>query len=200
MNNRIFHCLLLSLASVLATFPAQAHHVLGRPAYNLNEDSNTPPSMQVETQIGDYVVNMMVFPAFPKPGEQGRLHMYAALLDNSQSYQSYQGKVTFKVRDDEWFASDAEVIGVQEIDDKLYRQGFVFSKAGNYIVTAEFEAGGQPYIIDLPLRVGEPTRLLPITIAVGTIILVLVGVRTTQRRRRAHPKAKRQHETARGTS
>lgn len=53
----------------MAAIPAYAHHVLGRPAYSLNEDSNTPPSMQVETQIGDYLVNMMVFPAFPKPGE-----------------------------------------------------------------------------------------------------------------------------------
>jgi len=190
--------ILVSLLCLLPAWPAHAHHVLGRPAYSLNEDSNTPPSMQVETQIGDYMVNMMVFPAFPKPGEQGRLHMYAALLDNSQEYQSYQGKVTFKVRDDGWFASAAEVLGTQEIDDKVYRQGFVFSKAGNYIVTAEFQADGQSYIIDMPLRVGEPTRLMPIGVAAGAIIFVLVGVRAVQRRRRTHPKAKRPHEAARG--
>lgn len=182
----------------MAAIPAYAHHVLGRPAYSLNEDSNTPPSMQVETQIGDYLVNMMVFPAFPKPGEQGRLHMYAALLDNNSAYQSYQGKVTFKVRDDGWFAPKAEVLGTQEIDDKVYRQGFVFEKAGNYIVTAEFQANGQPYTIDMPLRVGEPARLMPIVVAVGAIIFVLAGVRAMQRRRRLYPKAKSRHEAAQG--
>ena len=34
---------------------AAAHHVLGRPAYSLSEDSNTPPSTQAELQIGDRV-------------------------------------------------------------------------------------------------------------------------------------------------
>jgi len=55
-----FWVVLLILSGV-----AQAHHVIGRPAYNLNEDSNTPPSIQMETQIGDYFVTYMVFPAFP---------------------------------------------------------------------------------------------------------------------------------------
>ena len=196
MNTVTFFRTLVSLLCMLSVLPAHAHHILGKPAYNSGgENSSTPPSMQVETQIGDYLVNMIVFPAFPKPGEQGRLHLYAARLDNGQSYQ---GKVTFKVRDDGWFASEAEVLGTHEIDDKVYRQGFVFSKAGNYIATAEFQADGQPYIVDLPLQVGEPNSLMPIGVAVGAIIFVLAGVRAAQRRRRTHPKAKRQHEAARG--
>lgn len=196
MNTVSFFRILVSLACVLSALPAHAHHILGKPAYNSGgENSGTPPSMQVETQIGDYLVNMMVFPAFPKPGAEGRLHLYAARLDNGQSYQ---GKVTLKVRDDAWFASEAEVLGTHEIDDKVYRQGFIFSKAGNYIVTAEFHADGQPYIVDLPLQVGEPTSLMPIGVAVSAIIFVLAGVRAAQRRRRTHPKGKRQHEAVRG--
>lgn len=179
---------------MLPALPAQAHHILGKPAYSAGENSSTPPSMQVETQIGDYLVNLMVFPAFPKPGVQGRLHLYAARLDNGQSYQ---GKVTFKVRDDGWFASAGEVLGTHEIDDKVYRQGFVFSKAGDYIVTAEFQADGQPYIVDLPLQVGEPSSLMPIVVAAGAIIFALLGVRVVQRRRRTHPTARHHHETAR---
>ncbi|MCK5385761.1 MAG: hypothetical protein KAJ39_01150, partial [Gammaproteobacteria bacterium] len=54
-----------------------AHHVLGRPAYSLGADSNTPPSMQVETQIGEYYVTYMAFPAFPKPNQRGRVNLYA---------------------------------------------------------------------------------------------------------------------------
>lgn len=196
MNKVSFFRTLASLVCMLSVLPAHAHHILGKPAYNSgDENSSTPPSMQVETQIGDYLVNMMVFPAFPKPGVQGRLNLYAARLDNGQSYE---GKVTFKVRDDKWFASEPEVLGTHEIDDKVYRQGFIFSKAGNYIVTAEFHADGQPYIVDLPLQIGEPTGLMPIGVAAGAIIFVLAAVRAVQRRRRTHPKAKRQHEAARG--
>ena len=182
---------------MLFALSAQAHHVLGRPAYSLSEDSNTPPSMQVETQIGDYRVNFMVFPAFPKPGVEGRLNLYAARLDNGQSYQ---GKVTFKVRDDAWFASDAEVIGTQEIDDRVFRQGVVFSKGGDYIVTAEFQADGQPYIVDLPLRVGEPANMMPIGLAAGAIVLVLLGVSMVQRQRLMRLKAVRHHEAVRNES
>ena len=55
------------LCSVFLINDVFAHHVLGRPAYSLGADSNTPPSMQIETQIGEYYVTYMAFPAFPKP-------------------------------------------------------------------------------------------------------------------------------------
>lgn len=193
MNSIFIFRALITFACMLPALSAHAHHVLGRPAYNLGDEGTTPPSMQVETQIGDYLVNFMVFPAFPKPGVQGRLNLYAARLDNGQSFQ---GKVTFKVRDDAWFAPDAEVLGTHEIDDKVYRQGVLFSREGDYIVTAEFQADGQPYIIDLPLRVGEPTSMMPIGVAAGVIVLVLLGVSAAQRRRLMRLKAARHHEAA----
>lgn len=195
MNKISIPTILLCLACLLPVAPAHAHHVLGKPAYNPSgENSATPPSMQMETQIGDYLVNFMVFPAFPKPGVQGRLHLYAARLDNGLSFD---GKVTFKVRDDRWFAPEAEVLGTHEIDDKVYRQGVVFSKEGDYIVTAEFQADGQPYIVDLPLRVGEPVPVMPIGVAAGAIVLILLGVSIVQRRRLIRLKAVHHHGAAR---
>jgi hypothetical protein len=71
------HLIFLWLLVLLPCQFAGAHHVLGRPTYSLNEDSNTPPSMQVETQIGAYFVSYMAFPAFPKPNEAGRVSVYA---------------------------------------------------------------------------------------------------------------------------
>jgi len=76
---------LLLLCPVWYT-PAYAHHVIGRPAYSLNEDSNTPPSMQVETQMGDYFITYMVFPAFPRPNEPGRINLYAKRIDNDRPF------------------------------------------------------------------------------------------------------------------
>jgi hypothetical protein len=171
--------------------PAYAHHVLGRPAYSLSADSNTPPSMQVETQVGDYFVTYMAFPAFPKPNEQGRVNLYASRIDNGAPFD---GKVTFRVRDDSWFAGDEETLGVQAIDDNVYRQGFVFNEEGNYIITAEFESGSEPYIIDFPLRIGEPAPVGPIGITLAVLVSVLVVVNIVQRKRRFRLKARRQQQ------
>lgn len=172
--------------------PVYAHHVLGRPAYSLGSDSNTPPSLQVETQIGDYFVTYMAFPAFPKPNEQGRVNLYASRIDNGVPFD---GNVTFKVRDDSWFNANEETLGSQDIDGNVYRQGFVFSREGNYIITAEFESGGEPYTIDFPLRIGDPTPIGPIGITVAILVSVLVMVNVIQRKRRFRLKAVRERES-----
>ena len=110
---------------------AHAHHVLGRPSYALNEDSNTPSAMQVETQIGNYFVNYMVFPAFPRPNEAGRVNLYVRKLDGGAAFS---GKIAFSVRDNSWaawlgLAANEEKLGSQVLDDNVYRQGFVFRSA-----------------------------------------------------------------------
>lgn len=176
----------LLLCILLATsLPALAHHVLGRPSYALSEESNTPPSMQVETQIGDYYITYMAFPAFPKPGEQGRVNLYAVRIDNNAPFT---GDVTFSARDDSWldawFPGDEELIGTQPPDDGVHRQSFIIKDAGDYIITARFEAGGEPYVIDFPLRIGEPAPVGPIGIAVGIIVAVLLWVNVVKRKRR----------------
>ncbi len=168
----------------LADFAA-AHHVLGRPAYSLNEDSNTPPAMQAEVQIGDYLVTYMAFPAFPRPKQPGRINLYATRLDDGKPYG---GKVTFKVRNDSWLSwlglgGATENIGVQAPDDNVYRQGYQFEEAGDYIVSAEFLVDGEPYVVDFPLRIGEPPPIGPLGIAVAMAIAILIAVSAIQRRR-----------------
>jgi hypothetical protein len=180
----------LALFTVLAGWfslasGAEAHHVLGRPSYALNENSNTPPSMQVETMMGDYFINYMVFPAFPRLNEPGRIHLYAKRIDNQVALQK---NVTFTVRDNSWaawlgFGSNEEILGTQAPDDRVYRQGFVFSKDGDYIITARFQAGGAPYIIDFPLRIGAVASVGPLGITAVLILGILVTVSLIQRRR-----------------
>ena len=192
MNNKILTVLLIILATLI-TNHAMAHHVLGRPSYSLSEESNTPPSMQVETQIGKYFVTYMAFPAFPKPDEPGRVNLYATRIDSGATFM---GKVTFKVRDDSWFSNNQETLGTQSIDDGVYRQGFVFKQAGNYLITAEFESDGEPYIIDFPLRIGEPVSFGPIGMIVVMVIFVLAVVNFTQRKRLRRIKAQQHHADA----
>ena len=190
MNKNSFIKTILVLLGVSLSLHALAHHVLGRPSYSLGEDSNTPPSMQVETQIGDYYVTYMAFPAFPKANEPGRVNLYASRIDNGQSFP---GKVTFSVMDDSWFSSKIETIGSQMSDDSVFRQGFIISEDGNYIIRAEFESGGEPYIIDFPLRIGEPLPIGPLGISVAIIFLILISVNVIQRRRLQRMKTGRHH-------
>ena len=192
----IIFCMFVSAIVITNIQFVHAHHVLGRPSYSLSADSNTPPSMQVETQIGEYYVTYMAFPAFPKPNEQGRVNLYASRIDNGTTFD---GEVTFKVRDNSWFSDKEEVIGSQKIDDGVYRQGFIFKEAGNYIIVAEFESGGEPYVIDFPLRIGDPMPVGPIGIAVVIILMVLIGVNITQRKRMQRLKASQHHMDNRET-
>ncbi len=196
-SSRMTRTLLLFIVATAVLLPArlEAHHVLGRPSYALNEDSNTPPAMQVETVIGDYEVNYMIFPAFPKPGEPGRINLYVRHL---QSGQAYDGAVLFSVRDDTWlgvfgFDEETEEIGRQLLDDAVYRQNFQFSRGGDFIIAASFEADGEPYIIDFPLRIGAPSPWGPIGLAVAALAIVLVGVTLIQRRRAVTEKIRSSH-------
>lgn len=191
MNDRINQFSLLLLLLLLSPF-TQAHHVLGRPAYSLNEDSNTPPSMQVETQIGDYYVTYMVFPAFPRPNQPGRINLYAKRIDNNQPFS---GKITFKVRDDSWFHKNEETLGVQPPIDNVFRQNFEFLKKGDYIISASFTADGAPYIIDFPMRIGKPAVIGPLGMAIAIIITALVAVNLIQRKRLLRARIRRAHES-----
>lgn len=172
--------------------PLYAHHVLGRPSYSLNEDSTTPPSMQVETQIGSYYVTYMVFPAFPSPKEPGRVNLYITRIDNGEPYT---GQIIFKVRDNSWFSSREEILGVQNVDDNVFRQGFEFSESGKYIIRAEFEAGGEPYQIDFPLQIGDSPALGPIGLTVSIIMIVIIAVNLLQRKRLTSAKISKAHSS-----
>jgi hypothetical protein len=170
---------------LLAANVAGAHHVLGRPTYSLNEDSNTPPSMQAEVRIGDYFVTYLAFPAFPRPGAPGRINLYISREDDGTPFQ---GQVSFKVRDEHWLwwlgvDGREEQLGVQPPDDNVFRQGYLFNEAGDYTVFATFEVDGEPYVIEFPLRIGEPPPIGPAGIAVILGLVGLVAVSVIQRRR-----------------
>ena len=146
--------------------------------------------MQIETQVGKYDITYMVFPAFPRPNEPGRVNLYAVRMDDGTPFR---GTVTFKVRDDSLFDDNEETLGVQEVDDNVFRQGFEFLQKGDYIIRAEFEAGGEPYQIDFPLRIGKASSMGPIGMAVAVIVIVLVSVNILQRKKLVTARIRRSH-------
>ena len=185
-----FHCCFLLLAMLSWVPLSGAHHVLGRPAYSLNEDSNTPPSMQVETQIGSYYATYMVFPAFPKANAPGRVNVYVSRIDNGRPFI---GEMTFIVINNSWFNKSEETLGIQIIDDGVYRQGFLFKEDGDFIIRAEFESDDEPYQIDFPLRIGDVSPIGPIGMTVATLAILLIGVNVLQRKRLARSKIQSAH-------
>lgn len=173
---------------------AAAHHVLGRPASSLNEDSNTPSALQGDALLGDYTLTYMIFPAFPKPGAAGRINLYI-----SGGAKPFQGKVSFKVSADTWLSvlgvtAETKMLGIQSPDDHVYRQSFTFGHAGDYIITAEFKDGEEPYRLDFPLRIGEPAPIGPIGIIAGLLAAILITVSLIQRRRSMTGKIRGKHD------
>jgi hypothetical protein len=180
----------ICLAGLLIATQVSAHHVLGRPSYSLNEDSNTPPAMQAELQMGSYTILYMAFPAFPKANQNGRINIHASHITSGDSYA---GEMTFKVTDDSWFSSKTETLGVQQADDNVYRQGFIFSEDGNYIISVEFDEGEHHHVIDFPLRVGPPAAIGPAGIIVGTVLFLLLIVSLSNRHKLQRARTKRHH-------
>jgi|TARA_B100001964_G_scaffold233163_1_gene290029 hypothetical protein len=194
--SRIRVAILLLFLSLLPIEFASAHHVLGRPSYGLNEDSNTPPGIQGESQIGDYYITYMVYPAFPKPKEPGRINVY---IKHKKTDVSFQGRVTFLTWNDSWlsfFDLDNEVIklGVQSNDDNVYRQKYIYHENGSYIVRANFQASGHTHILDIPLRVGPPSSFGPIGMIVGLLVVILLLVTLVYRRRSMSGKIRQAHD------
>ena len=183
------------LAALMLLIPfhgAAAHHVLGRPAYSLNEDSNTPPSMQGETLMGDYMITYMVFPAFPRPGEPGRIHFYTSPMGDAEPFT---GKVGFSLRSDSWLgAGESIALGVQPPDDHVYRQSFQVEQIGDYLVSASFNVDGEIYVLDFPMRVGAPPLLGPLEITAGILLALLVMISLIQRRRAMTGKIREAHD------
>ena len=175
---------------------AIAHHVLGRPSYGLNENSNTPPSMQVETRIGGYFVNFMVFPAFPRPNQPGRVNLYAKRVDTGEPFQ---GDVLFRVRNDTWFGAQERLLGVQRPDDNVYRQGFLFHEAGDFVITAELQAATETHVIEFPLRIGEPWPLGLMGIAAAVVVVLLAALSILQRKRLLREKLRGTRSEARSS-
>ena len=160
------------------TNDAVAHHILGRPSYELNENSNTPPTLQGETKMGGFYIAYMVYPAFPKPEEPGRISIYIKSIKNDQLFN---GTVNFSVRHDKLFSfSRFDTIGTQHLDDNVYRQSFNFHQAGEYVVRARFRARDEDYRLDIPLRVGPVAFTSPIGLTVGAFVALLIFVGTVR--------------------
>ena len=144
----------------------------------------------------------MAYPAFPRPDSPGRINLYASRIDDGTPFA---GEVTFKVRDDSWLSGifggdEQETLGTQNPDGNVFRQGFLFEEEGDYMISAEFESGGEPYTVDFQLRIGEPTPYGILGVAVALVLAALIGVSLVQRRRAMAGKIRAAHQARKKSS
>lgn len=167
--------------TMLVALPAAAHHVLGRPTYGLTSDSTDTSALFVEACVGDFLLNMMVFPEVPKPGAQGRLKLYGYRLADGEPLAA---SVSFALRATSWLGDGEEMaLGTQSPIDNIYGQPFEVPEDGHYVVVARFEANGVRHAVELPVTVGEPLATAPLAAAGGAAVLAVGGLALARRRR-----------------
>jgi hypothetical protein len=180
--------LLLFLLAVALTGPsgARAHHILGLPHYAYDERYPQTPVLTYKANAGPNELKMTGYPGVPRPGQRCTIHIY---IRNIESGELFDGKVTLTVMRDRMIGADPVVYGPLEsgLEMSLYKFSPQFEHEGNYTLRLEYEADEEPWVIDLPLVVGEPGS--PWTVVGSTagglaIFLILIRAVRIKRKRR----------------
>ena len=172
--------------ALLAAAPALSHHILGIPHYAYDEDYPQAPVLTYLVEAGPYEVRMTGYPGRPVPGESCTLHVYIRSMDGGAPFE---GGVTLSIMHDRHIGTDPIIYGPidAELDEAMYKFYPRFDEEANYLVRIEYEAEDEPWIIDLPIVVGEPGSpwLVLGGVAAG-LALFVIAVRAVRIKQRRH--------------
>lgn len=172
--------------SFAVAMPAYAHHILGIPHYSYEEDYPQTPILTYLAEAGPNEVRMTGYPGRPEPGERCSLHVYIRRLDDGTPFD---GTVTMTVMRDRFFREGQIIYGPMEaaIEENVFKYYPEFKEEANYTIRIVYEAEGAPWIIDLPMVVGEPGSpwLVLGSLAAGVVLFLIVmrAIRIKMRRR-----------------
>lgn len=180
--------MLAASSLVVPVEPALAHHILGIPHYAYDERYPQVPILTYLVNAGPNEVKMTGYPGRPQPGEQCFLNVYIRGLEDGEPFN---GGVSLEVIRDRMLGSDPVIYGpVQaKLEEAVYKFYPRFDAEANYIVRITYEAEGAPWIIDLPMVVGEPGSPGLVLAGVGVglaAFLILMRAFRIKRRRRNH--------------
>jgi len=177
----------VSIMSVLVfSAPAWAHHILGVPHYAYDEAYPQTPVLTYRADVGSYELKMTGNPGKPRPGQRCSLHVY---IRDPKSGAVFDDTVTLSVFRDQLVGADPIIYGPIKgrIEEAMYKFFPTFDEEANYRVRIEFEADGEPWIIDLPMVAGEPGSpwavLGSIAAGVGVFLIVVRALRIKMKRR-----------------
>lgn len=163
-----------------------AHHILGIPHYAYDERYPQVPVLTFKTIAGPHEVEMTGYPGRPAPGEQCFLNVYIRRLDDGASFG---GVVSLEVLRDRMVGSDPSVYGPAQagLEEGVFKFYPRFEAESNYTIRISFEAEGAPWVIELPMVVGEPGSPWAVLTGVfgglATFVIVIRAVRIKTRRR-----------------
>lgn len=168
-------CLVLVL--VLAT-DGWAHHILGIPHYAYDESYPQTPVLTYLFMAGSYEVQMTGYPGVPEPGERCDLHVSIKRKGHTADplASGFEGRVRLTIMEDSLIGEDAVIYGPvdAERDQGLYKFHPSFPREANYLTRIEFEVEGAPWIVDLPMVVGQPGS--PWTVLGGSVAALVLFV------------------------
>jgi hypothetical protein len=171
---------------------AHAHHIMGIPHYSYDEAYPQAPVITYAIEAGPYVVNLTGYPGRPAPHELAEVHAYVRRASDDSDV--FSGPINARVERDGLFGPQV-VWGPVEtrFEENLHKLAPTFGEAGNYRVRLEMMLEGQPYELDFPMVVGEPTSPTTTLLAFGGGLLALLVVA-----RAAKIKLDRRRAAARG--
>ena len=153
---------LLYILLLLFSSLSFAFHIMDGPSY-------TPEAMTVEKTIGNYDVSFEITPTFVETNKVAVITLHISEIDTGYSLEK---PVTFSIFNDYVLFLGAQIkLGKQRVSKRVYRQEFLIEEQGNYIIRAQFNELEEPFIIDLPIKVGSGE---PLTIIISTILLILI--------------------------
>ncbi len=181
----------LDIACVVTLFlgasSAIAHHILGVPHYAYDERYPQVPTLTYKVDAGRYQVEMTGYPGRPEPGTQCFLNIYITDLETGAPFD---GSVQLEVLKDRLLSQDPVVYGpaTAELEEAVFKFYPRFGEESNYTIRMRYEADGAPWIIDLPMVVGEPGspwRVLAGVVGLGALFLAVIRALRIKRARRA---------------
>lgn len=176
----------LAVLVLASAVPASAHHILGIPHYSYDERYPQTPVLTYRVDAGQHEVKMTGFPGVPKPGDRCFLHVYIRRLSDGEPFDD---RVRLTVTEDRLIGSDPVIYGPIEtrLEEAVYKFHPQFGSEANYTARIEFEADGAPWMIDLPMVVGEPgspwSVLGGVAVSLAVFLLVIRALRIKMRRR-----------------
>ncbi|MFQ5599548.1 MAG: hypothetical protein ACE5G2_03220 [Candidatus Krumholzibacteriia bacterium] len=165
---------------------ARAHHILGIPHYAYDERYPQVPILTYRVNAGRHQVEMTGYPGIPRPGEQCFLNVYIRGLDDGEPFD---GGVHLEVTRDRMIGSDPVVYGPVQagLEEAVYKFYPRFEAESNYTIRIRWQDEGVPWIIDLPMVVGEPGSpwivLGGAVAGLAAFLVVMRAVRIKMRRR-----------------
>lgn len=190
--------LLPILLLLLCVSTAGAHHILGIPHYAYDEQYPQTPVLTYHVVSGPFDIRMTGYPGKPRPGERCSIYVYVKHVEDDSVFEDVVTCTVFRKR---WFRPDLSIYGPieAELDQAVYKFYPQFEEESDYLLRIAFEEEDVPWIIDLPMVVGEPGSpwlVLGSVLGGGALFVIVIRAIRIKRERRLSGAAARGEEAS----